>query len=75
MKEFDLCVTWEMCGIVKIIANSLEEAMETFYKDLNHIKLPEGEYVDSSFKLSTDDLTEMEAMLDFFEFPNNKEEV
>ncbi len=75
MKQYDLCVTWEMCGTVKVMAHSLEEAMETFYKDLNHIKLPDGEYVDSSFKLSTDDVEEMEAMVNPFGFLDDKKEV
>lgn len=70
MKEFDLCVTWEMCGTVKIKAISLEEAMEIFHKTSDEIMLPEGEYVDSSFKLSTDEVDEMEAMVNPFGFLN-----
>lgn len=75
MKEFDLCVTWKMCGTVKVKANSLEEAMEIFYKTSDEIMLPEGEYVDSSFKLSTDDVWEMESMVNPFGFLNDEEEV
>ena len=70
MKEFDLCVTWEMCGTVKVKANNLEEAMEIFHKTSDEIMLPEGEYVDSSFKLSTDEVDEMEAMVNPFGFLN-----
>lgn len=75
MKEFDLCVTWEMCGIVKVKAHSLEEAMDIFNETSDYIKLPNGEYVDSSFRLSTDDIEEMEAMVNPFGFLNDEEEV
>lgn len=51
-KTFELPVTWEMCGKVKIKAESLEEAMEFFYENSYRIGLPEGEYVDSSFRLN-----------------------
>ena len=51
-KTFELPVTWEMCGIVKIKAETLEEAMEFFYENSYRIGLPEGEYVDSSFRLN-----------------------
>ena len=59
-----LAVTWEMCGYVDVEADTLEEAMEKFYDECDYIKLPsDGEYVDGSFQLSTDDVDEMEAMI------------
>lgn len=59
-----LAVTWEMCGYVDVEADTLEEAMEKFYDECDYIKLPnDGEYVDGSFQLSTDDVDEMEAMV------------
>ena len=59
-----LAVTWEMCGYVDVEADTLEEAMEKFYDECDYIKLPrDGEYVDGSFQLSTDDADEMEAMV------------
>lgn len=58
-----VAVTWEMCGYVDIEANTMEEAMEKFSKESDYIKLPSnGIYVDGSFKLSSDDVKEMEAM-------------
>lgn len=58
-----VAVTWEMCGFVDINAPSMEEAMERFEKESDHIKLPkDGVYVDGSFQLSSDDVEEMEAM-------------
>jgi len=59
-----LAVTWEMCGYVDVEADTLEEAMEKFYDECDYIKLPsDGEYVDGSFQLSTDDVDEMEVMV------------
>lgn len=58
-----VAVTWEMCGFVDIDAVSMEEAMQSFKKNSDHIKLPnDGVYVDGSFQLSSDDVEEMEAM-------------
>lgn len=75
MKEFNLSVTWEMCGIVKVKAYSLEEAMEIFNETSDYIKIPNGEYVDSSFRLSTDDVEEMEAMVNPSGILDDEEEV
>lgn len=58
-----LAVTWQMCGYVDIPADTMEEAMEKFNNESDYIKLPtNGEYVDGSFELSSDDVDEMEAM-------------
>ena len=60
-----IAVTWEMCGYVDIPhANTVKEAMEIFNRESDYIKLPtNGEYVDGSFQLSTDDVEEMEDMV------------
>ncbi len=59
-----LAVTWEMCGYVDVEADTLEEAMEKFNDECDYIKLPtDGEYVDGSFQLSTQDVDEMDAMV------------
>lgn len=60
-----LAVTWEMAGYVNVEANTLEEAMKKFRKESDYIKLPNGDYVDGSFRLSTEDVDEMEAIVDF----------
>lgn len=60
-----LAVTWEIAGYVDIEANTLEDAMEKFKKESDYIKLPNGDYVDGSFRLSTEDVDEMEAIVDF----------
>ena len=58
-----LAVTWQMCGYVDVPENDVESAMIYFENNSDHIKLPtDGEYVDGSFELSTDDPDEMEAM-------------
>jgi hypothetical protein len=60
-----LAVTWEMAGYVDVEANTLEEAMEKFREESDYIELPNGDYVDGSFRLSTEDVDEMEAIVDF----------
>ena len=54
MKKWKIPVTWEMCGMVEIEADTLEEAMKIVETDMS-IGLPEGEYIEGSFELSTDD--------------------
>lgn len=52
MKKWNIPVTWEMCGIVQIEANTLEEAMEIVKNDVD-VPLPfDKHYVDDSFDLS-----------------------
>ena len=61
-----VAVTWEMCGYVDIAADTLEEAMDIFQRESDCIKLPaDGEYVDGSFQLTTNDPEEMEVITDF----------
>lgn len=51
-----VAVTWQSCGFVEIDAPTMEEAMAYFNENADNIPLPEnGEYVDGSFELSSDD--------------------
>lgn len=60
-KKFKLPVTWEMCGVVEIEAESLEDAIEYFDDNINHIPLPKDfEYVDGSFDLSCREINYLE---------------
>lgn len=54
MKTWIIPVSWEMCGKVKIQANSLDEAIEITEND-SSIGLPEGDYVDASWKVEVED--------------------
>ena len=54
MKEWSIPVSWEVCGMVKIKANTLEEAIHIAVHD-DSIELPYGEYVDGSFDVTVDD--------------------
>lgn len=54
MKAWMIPVSWEVCGMVKINANTLGEAVWAAKHD-DTIKLPEGEYVDGSFDVTIDD--------------------
>ena len=54
--KIKLPVTWEVCGLVEVEANSIEEAVEYFNQNSSDIELPENpEYVEGSFVLSDDD--------------------
>lgn len=61
-----VAVTWEMCGYVDVPGTkTTQEAMDKFNEESDYIKLPtDGVYVDGSFALSTDDIDEMEAMVE-----------
>lgn len=51
-----LPVTWEVSGFVDVEADSIEDAVKIFNRDSDYIKLPsDSEYVDASFRLSTED--------------------
>ena len=68
MAKFKLPVTWEMCGVVEIEAESLEAAVDYFNENSDHINLPTGEdviYVDGSFNLSCDEISYLELFQDY----------
>ena len=60
-KEWVLPVTWEVCGFVKVKGKTLEEAIENFERDADHIPLPsDASYVDGSFQLTSTDINFIE---------------
>lgn len=55
-KVWSIPVTWEVCGIVKVEAATLAEAMEIARDDVGELEIPKSlEYVDGSWALSSDD--------------------
>ena len=61
-----VAVTWEVCGYIKVEADTLEQAMQKVKDNPDDYYLPyDGEYVDGSFGLSTDDVEEMRMICDF----------
>lgn len=54
MKIWEIPVSWEMVGMVKIQAPTLEKAIDLARHD-DSIELPYGEYVDGSFDVTVDD--------------------
>lgn len=70
MKKWNIPVSWEVCGIVTIEANTLKEAMDKIRKD-DSIPLPQtSQYVDGSFDLSCN---EEEVVREFYN--DNKKNV
>lgn len=60
-KKYKLPVTWEVTGVIEVEAESLEEAIEYFDNNMEHIPLPRDlEYVDGSFNLSCRDISYLE---------------
>ena len=55
MKTWKIPVTWEMCAMITVEANTLEEAMEEAKDEAGIIPIPsDADYVDDSWHLSTD---------------------
>ena len=50
MAIFKIPVNWEVYGTVEIEAGSIEEAINIFDEQSDDIPLPEGDYIDGSFK-------------------------
>lgn len=66
MKKQRIAVTWEAAGFIEIEADSLEEAMNKVKENPDDFSLPyESDYVDGSFRLSTEDVEEMEMICNF----------
>ena len=64
MKTFEIPVVWQMSGVVKVQGTSLEDAMNTFNRNVGDYPLPKnGHYVEDSFELATEDVHEMEEMV------------
>lgn len=67
MNKQRVAVTCEAAGYIEVEANSIEEAMEKVRENPGDYPLPYdgGDYVDGSFRLSTDDADEMKAICNF----------
>lgn len=57
---FKIPVTWEVCAMLKVEADTLEEAMEIARDDNGEIPLPtDNDYIDGSWRLSTEDIEDI----------------
>lgn len=67
MSKYRIAVTWESAGYIDVEASSIEEAMGKVRGNPDNYSLPYdgGDYVDGSFRLSTDDIEEMKEICDF----------
>ncbi len=50
MATYKIPVSWEEYGFVEIEADSLEQAVDIFDRQSDDIPLPEGNYVDGSWR-------------------------
>ena len=65
-KFWKVPVTWECYGTVEVEGDTIEEALANFREYESGgpgYALPEGEYVDGSFRLSDDDEEELKSMI------------
>jgi len=62
LEVFKIPCSWEMYGVLRIEAKSLEEAIEKAKKEQDTCSLPDGDYIDASFKLDLEDLALMRLM-------------
>lgn len=65
-KFWKVPVTWECYGTVEVEGDTIEEALTNFRKYESEgpgYTLPEGEYVDGSFRLSNEDEEELKSMI------------
>ncbi len=72
-KFWKIPVTWECHGVVEVEGDTIEEALENFHKaeeEGEGCALPEGNYVDGSFRLSDDDPDELKHLIELL---NRKE--
>lgn len=72
-KTWKIPVTWECYGVVEVEGETIEDAIEEFNRvedETEGFALPEGEYVDGSFRLSEDDPEELKALINLM----NKED-
>lgn len=64
-KRFKVPVSWEMCGMIEVVAETKEEALEIVRLSEDDFPLPpDAYYVDDSFELSSDNDEELKAMME-----------
>lgn len=52
MKEYEIPVEWQMCGYIKIKAESLEKAVQYFCENKDKLDLPtDSNCIDGSFQI------------------------
>lgn len=55
MKTWKIPVTWEMWGYVEVEAPTLDNAIEIAWDDNGEIPLPEGDYINGSWRVEDED--------------------
>jgi len=52
--RYKVAVSWTEVGIIKVEGTSVENAIENAEKRIDDLILPEGEYLDESFRIDKD---------------------
>jgi len=60
--KYFIPVSWEMSGLIEVEADSLQDAYDDLQANSDHHKLPEGSYVDSSFRVDEMDIEDIAAI-------------
>ena len=66
-KMWKIPVTWECYGTVEVEGDTIEDALKEFNRieeETEGFSLPEGEYIDGSFRLSDDNPEELKSMIE-----------
>lgn len=64
--KIKLPVTWEMCGTIEVEAKDLADAIQKFNDNPDDFNLPFPHYVDDSFRLTSEDASEITEMVEQF---------
>lgn len=52
--RYKVAVSWTEVGVVEIEAANVEDAIKKAEENIDHLILPEGEYLDESFRIDVD---------------------
>lgn len=52
--RYKVSISWTEVGIVEVEGTSVEDAIENAEKNIDDLILPEGEYLDESFRIDKD---------------------
>ena len=60
MQWFKIPVSWECYGVIQLEAETIEEAIKIFDRDIDEFDLPDANYVDGSFDRDSEEIIKLE---------------